>query len=180
LEPAAAIVGPVVGGDFEQVVAGLAERGGSVEFCSDRASRRGFEFGLLERRFSLANVTAPGPRNLDQVIVIGGPGGDFLAPSSTLASSATHTVKGSWVEVVAVNDLAMPAVGPCTVLPTGSNMRNGGVMCMRSSLRGDTSHKGFKLPGMDVSLPLATIVQVICLSLKSLGTVTVKTLQRPG
>src|SRR5215468_8035131 len=44
--------------------------------------------------FSLEKVTVPGPRNMAQVIVIGGPGGDFLAPSSTLASSAAHTVKG--------------------------------------------------------------------------------------
>src|SRR6516225_5141586 len=81
---------------------------------------------------SLAKVTAPGPRNLVQVITAAGALGAERAPTGTLASSDTHTVRGSGSPTVAVSDLANPCGGPSKVEAPSSKLMNGGVLSSAS------------------------------------------------
>src|SRR5262245_65961391 len=121
----------------------------------------------------LANVTVPGPRNLLHDTVTGADLRPWLAERGSFTSSATHMVRASALPVVVVSEVLLPR-GPCTPSFPSSKLTNGGVFPL-ASMKGETSHRGFRLIGITVVWPLATIVHVSFLFPKSFGTITVKT-----
>src|SRR5271154_2450329 len=88
-----------------------------------------------------------------------------------LASSETHTVKANGSPTFAARSTTSPR-GPCTNGPCWSKLSTGGVFPTAASTKGEISHSGFRLAGIAVLLPLATMVHVILLSPKSAGTFT--------
>src|SRR5271168_4880652 len=103
---------------------------------------------------SFAKVTEPGPRNLPQDNVTGGVLGR-VAPGITLASSATHSGRGSGLPTAATNDLLCPR-GPLMNGPLSSKPIHGGVFPLASS-KGESCHSGARLPGICVAAPLAVM-----------------------
>src|SRR5215471_11899301 len=102
-------------------------------------------FELLSGNFStvgrtLSNVTAPGPRYFDQIIVTGwrfAPMG-ALVPLVYFMSSVTHTVTASGANTEAVRNGAAATVptGPWIGGPFSSNRTTGGVLLTAISLKG--------------------------------------------
>src|SRR5256885_9060846 len=121
-----------------------------------------------------SNVTEPGPRNLLQNTLAGGPCRG-RASGGCFPSSSTQTVSVSSSPALPINESAIPRGGPVNVAPPGLNVNTGGVLPTPESLYGSTIQRGFKLMGMEVVLPFAVMFHVSFLSPKSFGTVTVKT-----
>src|SRR2546423_6462801 len=120
-----------------------------------------------------SNVTEPGPRNLLQNTLAGGPCRG-RASGGCFPSSSTQTVSGAASPALAINESAIPRGGPVNVGPPGLNVTTGGVLPTPASLYGSTIHRGFKLIGMEVVFSFAVMVHVSFLSPKSFGTVTGK------
>src|ERR1017187_1332688 len=85
----------------------------------NRAEGGAWKSAFSTAGLSLANITAPGPRNLLQASVTGGVLGAGPAPG-VCASSATHTVSPSASGIVAESEMLCPP-GPCTNGPVSAN-----------------------------------------------------------
>src|SRR5438105_2510056 len=107
---------------------------------------------LLRGGLGFSNVSDPGPRNLLQNTLAGGPWRG-RASGGCFPSSSTQTVSGSASSALAVKESAIPRGGPVKVAPPGVKVTTGGVLPTPASLYGSTTQRGFKLMGMDVVLP---------------------------
>src|SRR4030095_13299413 len=138
---------------------------GAVNFAVVVAFPSGSGVGL-----AFSKATSPGPLNLLQKTEPPKP-----RPPRGGLSSDTHSVRASGSATFADRVRAIPCGGPVKEAPLGSNLRTGGVFPLPASFRGSTTHSGFRLIGIDVVWPLATIVQVSFFVPKSLGTTIRKT-----
>src|SRR5262245_57135280 len=91
-------------------------------------------------------------------------GGRFLGRAQelevNLASSETQVVNESGVPTFAVSSAVSPK-GPCTEGPFSWKLSTGGVLPTAASVKGESSHSVFRLPGTVVVWPLTVSVQAI-------------------
>src|SRR3954452_5201223 len=129
----------------------------------------------------LSNVTLPGPRNLcsEMVATLATAPRNAAAPGISISlgdlGSSTQTLIAIGCFTVPVNVAAVATGGPVNFGPPSENASTGGLLCIPSSSNGLIGYPLFRVSGIELLSPLATIVQVIALVPKSFGTLITNT-----
>src|SRR5262249_32026954 len=123
-----------------------------------------------------SNATSAGPRNTlqERFTTLAATSPIVVRGARVLFSSVPHTESDSGSVRVALIICAIPLGGPEKGIPPALNLMTGAPLPL-ASLKGATTHNGFKFKGIEFVCPFDVIVQVRRLSPKSFGTVIVNT-----